>query len=995
MSFIQYKILLIIISLISISFGQLPFEQKESIDILLYSFNLQPISNDNYCGSPQYFTCDAKNDTIEKINLSGGLNIKIIFPNGTIDKFINLRDISLKNTVLSNLFFDEISPSLKNLDFDNCSIPSFPENLKSINSLYFNDVDFNGDISSWPISHLYNFKLTYSSIDKIKNYQFLPSNETQTYYPVSEHLITVNNIVYSPYTTYNNLTYVLGKYFNQESLNEIGNTTIRELKIVDIGYFNKQITIPIGIPTETVSFTFSNLQFNTTDYEYLNFTNTKALNLVLYNCSGLLDSNNDLKIIQDSLKYFAAQYSNLKKIPSFYKDLVVIDVSNNQIMGDLPDLIEPEKIDQVMDINLSNNHFHGTIPPNYCFHQIIIANNDLNGDIPMCFICHLNDPNIRKRLNGNNFNNYISGSINGFPSCSGIKFTSNAVFSAGFGEIKPNGINFGWPLTNYTENSIVSTPNLLITVSIPNKQINIFGYSNSFWEKLEKTNFTVNVLFKVPNLNATLKFDVLPPTFSDVLVSPYSNLGYSFYIIGQGVATAGYNSNVTVDNFECSVLYRSNGIINCVVYQPQMPEKIYKIAVFNNQTKLTGFYQYKFERIYPFIFSVIPSTIQGGIVSLYGNYGSNTTFISISIGDQICQNITWIDPSLIQCTIGPGVGVHSINLTVNGVNWIGKNIYTFILETPICPGKNKQCNGNGDCINGGCYCFKGFGGILCSNVLETSIDIKGNDTLTEMIKNGYSFGFSIKDIREVDISEKVVRQHNFTKWTLTPDSTINKWTYINKFGNSIISYTIEQIIDETRNYTFAGELITLQPGSIKLSANISNWEYLGSLNTLKLQIQSSVKAQEENECEKTSEIQSNSNGFSLNYITIQKDKNIFSGRFIDKVVSDGRPTFSKVSVSEQTEDSITVSISLPYCKECLIDPDFSVMINPDITLNNCNNDRSSKLKWILPVSIILGLLGLFSVFVLVFFLARDRIYVSKKGGIIILKKIKKTPAIKE
>ncbi|KAN0040991.1 hypothetical protein ACTFIV_003527 [Dictyostelium citrinum] len=974
MTHIQQHIIIFIIifSFISLSFGQLPLEEKESIDVLLNSYNLSPISNDNYCGLSQYFLCDTTNSTIKKINLNGDYNNYTIFPNGTINKFINLMEISINNSVISNVFFEEFQFSLQKLFLDNCSISSFPEDLRSLTNLYMNDVDFNGDIPSFVIDGLTNFKLTYSSSDKIKNYQIISTNQTRSPIFVSEHTVTVNNIVNHPLVAYMSLTYILGKYFIQESFNEIGNTSTKELNVIDVGHFNQQIIVPWITPWRVESITFKNIRFNTNDNEYLNLNNTNLLStLGFQNCSGLLDSNNDLKIINGrSLKYLTLQNSNVKKIPSFYKNLIAIDLSNNQIVG--------------------------TIPPNYCFNEVRISNNNLTGEIPMCFICQLNDPLIRKRIDGNNFNNYISGSTNGFPTCSGIIFTSNAIYSPGFGVIQARAINIGWQPSYFTEieDYIVSTPDLKISIGIPNKEIQAFGYTTGLWNKLEKTNFTSNVLFKIPNLNATLKFDILPPTFSDVSATPYVNFGYSFTIIGFGISTSGYNSTVTVDDYVCVIFSSFTNNIKCVVYQPQMAEKTYKITVFNNQTKLTGSYQYKFERTYPYIFSVNPSTIQGGPVSLYGSFGMNSTYITVFIGDQQCQNVIY-EPLLIKCIIGPGEGVNSINLTVDGVNWVGKNIYTFLLEKPICPGDDKPCNANGDCVNGSCFCYIGFGGLKCSNVLETSIDIKKNDTLTQMIKNGYSFGFSIKDIREIDITEKVVRQHNFTKWTITPDSTLQKWTYINKIGNSIISYTIEQIIGETKNYTFAGELITLQPGSLKLSANISNWEYLGSLNTLELRIHSSVKAQEENECEQISNIQSNGNGFSLNYITIQKDKNIFSGRFIDKVLSDGRPTFSKVSISEQTENSITVSISLPYCKECLIDPDFSVMINPDTTYNPCTNDQPSKLKWVIPVSVILGLLGLFGIFALVFFLARDRLYISRKGGIIILKKIKKTPKMDE
>ncbi|KAK5581320.1 hypothetical protein RB653_001351 [Dictyostelium firmibasis] len=691
--------------------------------------------------------------------------------------------------------------------------------------------------------------------------------------------------------------------------------------------------------------------------------------------------------------------SKLKKMPpySFYEKMLGLDISNNDIIGQLPDLKEPKEKSEVKIINLSGNKLIGELTQNHCYHILNISNNQLTGKLPMCFICQLNDPYHRYRVNGNNFENYISGSENNFQSCTGISFNETIFIDLGLSRSIINGTNLGWQGTSYiTSGPLTSYPNgLSILVEIPNKQLKVMDIK--FILPLDK----VIIKFNIPNINVTMYFNYYEPKVSNISAIPYYNLGYLFNIVGSGFPNSNETSSrslVKFDDYFCESSLVYNTLVICVLYRPQMAEKNYILSITNEQTKKTGFYTYKFERTYPYISAINPPTKSGGIVTLFGSYGNNFTSVDVIIGKDNCE-IKTINSTEITCYISgidsTGPGPLNISLILNQVNWFAQNFFVYN-EDNICPGVPKQCSGNGVCFGGFCACTNGFSGFKCDKILTGGIEIKKNDTLTEMIKNGYSFGFTIKDIKEIDFLGRVVRQYNFTKWELSSDSTIQKWTYINKFENSIISYTIEQITGAPKNFTFAGELFTLQPGSLKLSANISNWEYLGSLNTLQLQIESSVKAQEENDCEQKSEIQSTNNGVSLNYITIQKDKNIFSGRFIDKVVSDGRPTFSKVSISEQTQDSITVSLSLPYCKECLIDPDFSLMINPDPSYNSCNSDQESRLKWVIPVSVILGLLGLFGIFALVFFLARDRIYISKKGGIILLKKQKKsTPTINE
>ncbi|EAL65485.1 hypothetical protein DDB_G0283995 [Dictyostelium discoideum AX4] len=970
---------------ISISSCELPLKEKQAIDTLLQIYGLNLINGD-YCGSPQYFVCNFENTTITEISLSGNEINKTIFPDGVIGNFSFINKVKLSNSNISNAFFSELQTT-RNFQFDNCFIPKFPTFLPYVQVLYMNDVFFNGNINYSSFSAIGNFTLIYSSGDLMTDYQLI--DDSPLYFVISNIKIVLNNIIDFQYSL-QKIEIYLGKYFNNSDSFRNMSFTGGPIFISDL-YYNKPIEIT-NLIGQSVILNFANVQFSLPDNSYMDFTFHLVSSLIFTNCSGLTNSNGDLMIKIGSVKTLTITNSKLKKIPpfSFYKTLSSLDISKNNIIGQIPELYEPMNASQIIGINLSGNKISGELNQNHCYHNLNISNNQLTGKLPMCFICQLNDPLLRYRINGNNFENYISNSENNFPICSGISFIGDALIEVGTTNSFINGTNLGWESIYYSiPGQILSDPlGLFFSVEIPNKVLRISDPKKLF--PIDKA--IVN--FAIPNINVTMHFKYSEPKVYAITVYPYYNLGYLFLINGASFPSQNSTSSrvsVKFDNFDCEPTIVAGIVIECIVYKSQLAEKIYTVSITNEQTRKTGFSKYKFERVYPFVYAYSSPTKIGGVVTFFGSYGSVFTNATIKIGKGTCEIIN-INSTVITCnlaganSIGPSPA--NVSITINQVNWF-VNDYFIYNEDNICPG-TPECSGNGICFSGYCACSNGYSGIKCDKIFTGDIEVKKNDTLTEMIKNGYSFGFSIRDIREIDFDGKTVRQHNFTSWTLTPDSTIMKWTYVNKFENSIISYTVEQITGAPKNYTFAGEQFTLQPGSLKLSANISNWEYLGSLNTLQLQIHSSVKAQQENECEQKSEIQSNGNGVSLNYITIQKDKNVFSGRFIDKVVSDGRPTFSKVSISEQTEDSITVSISLPYCKECLIDPDFSVMINPNPIFNPCDNDQPSNLKWIIPVSVILGLLGLFAIFVIVFFLARDRIYISKKGGIILLKKQKKT-----
>ncbi|KAM9960366.1 hypothetical protein ACTFIW_009505 [Dictyostelium discoideum] len=381
---------------------------------------------------------------------------------------------------------------------------------------------------------------------------------------------------------------------------------------------------------------------------------------------------------------------------------------------------------------------------------------------------------------------------------------------------------------------------------------------------------------------------------------------------------------------------------------------------------------------YHYISSSDSTTINGGEISLYGFFGTKHTDLSVKIGDQPCLPIIFNSSSVIKCNAPKGSGIKNVTITQNDYTYVGNNIFKYINPTIECP---KKCSNNGNCntTTGICKCFSGFTLYDCSAVINTNGNGNGNNNnnnnnnagvnttidtgsgSTNILDNQTKFQIYFKSLKEIDFSNNVVKEYPLLKnWsfnnTESKESNIYEFKqFINGTSNGCIVKTIiEEIKDEKgKQFTFANTSFIVDSGSIKFTISITNYTYQSTLNTLQLDLISAVDQINKNEdCNtKNTEIDTtNINDQStFSYIKISKNKKILAGRFINKVISDSRPTFFSTT-SKSDSNSIIITLHLPHCiNECVVDPDFSVLVDSEFK-NQC--DDSNSKKWVLPVAIV-------------------------------------------
>ncbi|KAM9990432.1 hypothetical protein ACTFIY_006462 [Dictyostelium cf. discoideum] len=369
--------------------------------------------------------------------------------------------------------------------------------------------------------------------------------------------------------------------------------------------------------------------------------------------------------------------------------------------------------------------------------------------------------------------------------------------------------------------------------------------------------------------------------------------------------------------------------------------------------------------------SINETTNLGGEVTLYGWFGDIHFDLTVTIGQLTCKDPVAIDNKTIKCQLPQGQsGIQNVNVTQNQIIWIGKDLF-FYSDNENSNIKNNclnNCNSKGVCLSSGeCRCNDGWKGLDCNSPnntvgsKDTYVDENGKTTIDDGYNNYEIF---IDKLIELNFNGQQVKIYDLNKkWEkVINDTNIDKSVQL--FNQKLddnqgeLVYKVE-IIDQAKDYTFSGLNYRLEKDSIKISIFIYNYTYSSTLNTLQLQMVTKTEEKEikKDKCNnKETEVESTSNQL-LNFITIKKDNKVLYGRFINKVISDGRSTHLKTSIisSDKSKSTITMGMDLPHCKNCLIDPDFSLLLTTNFK-DSCGDDDNRK-SYIIPVAVVASFVG--------------------------------------
>ncbi|KAM9960139.1 hypothetical protein ACTFIW_009264 [Dictyostelium discoideum] len=751
---------------------------------------------------------------------------------------------------------------------------------------------------------------------------------------------------------------------------------------------------------------------------YIDLTKNIFVSLFLDNPTENFNVDGNLPLLLADNTYFTIYNSTFNNVPSNLKrgiDSLTMIYETIFLNSTLPKFTGSG-----FTFVYPNNNIIGTVDESWCETHLSVRNNELEGSIPSCFTCYFKDN--ETYLNGNvlsMFDRFLGNKFTNYDKtieCTTFEPIVTIDKSNGKNnEIILSGKDIGFNYKNWIYNNKVM--NLTKTNKVGK------SYTLSIDEDLSLLDF-IPIHFIYPN-NQTLYFPVKDKLFSiSSITSKVDNIdnnNNSFLIQGSFFSTyKGYTKqSVQIQGIDCKVDFEDFFHIDCITNQaiPDVESKFKMLTInsgsfsksvlinitdgtvnkkncMNDCNGANGIcnlylgncicneYQWLGEDCsipYHYISSVNVPTTPNGISSFSGNFGDKHTNLSITIGNLPCDPIILISTNIITCKEPIGSGTKLAIITQNGVN--ASIIYNYYQANKQCP---SNCSNHGICNNqtGECKCNSLYKGFDCSILIDnggggppTNSTVNENTGGTDISNQDTQFKIYFKSLVEVDFNGNPIIEYKLLdNWKSIKTNDKFKYKLTQKLNNTqceVIS-NIEEIQQiDGKQFTFANLNFRLDQGSIKFSLNIVNYTYQNNLNTLRLDLVSSVEQinYKDNECnEKETSIDTNNNNnnnlSSFNYIKISKNNKILNGRFINKVVSDGKVTFLSTTIKNDS-NSIIISLNLPHCtNECIIDPDFSLLVDMK-SYESCSNENKRE-AWFLPVVIVIPTIFLALLVILIF-----------------------------
>ncbi|EFA75704.1 hypothetical protein PPL_10757 [Heterostelium album PN500] len=684
-----------------------------------------------------------------------------------------------------------------------------------------------------------------------------------------------------------------------------------------------------------------------------------------------------------TLELYQEEGTSLQNLPdpAYFQTLPKLVLRNLQ---SLSTGISNAKYSSIKYFDASNNpsltSSGGSIPSELCgVNSLSLVNTQVN-QVDGCFACY-------KEYTASWFNANAQFNNAGSGACGNItNQPANGFAIANGGKIDIIGTSLGWGVNASPGVSVIS-PNTHLT-----------------YQTLAETTIPESAITKIINLGSNVQVSVVYKVMTPVIkLVQFTQKDNGIEITISGI-NFDLNTSFKVNNVDCvGTMGGSNAFYICTA--AALPQgKVQLIA--NSTTYGASNYETSFTQSYPIVTSVSPIGEGDGAVTIYGNFGSypaptgppivmasrylmsttvtNQRNITVLVGGAPCSNIT-LNEFNLTCSFTPsGSGLKKLTVIIDQYTFESSSIlYVTPNTAAVCP---DGC-GSGTCNNGICSCPAGFNGPSCNFKLPSSEDPKPTIQTSESEPAstyellGVQYKFNMVSIQEIDSAEAVVSETLLSGWTST--SASNAQADSTTYKSVVLSANITTVIEinkADRQIEFAGINSTYQPNSLKASVTIDGWAFQNSLNYLKVVFATQVSADDSQTCD-TSSSSSKSGTDSLKYLSIERNGIIFYGRFLDRSLSDGRPAYSATGILNTTEvgdSSMTyISVSVPQCTNCILDPDFSMLINPDKPTNGCGGDN--KRSWVIPVAVVVPVVVISVGVAVAVVLIKKKLYVSRDG----------------
>ncbi|KAK5584029.1 hypothetical protein RB653_005636 [Dictyostelium firmibasis] len=853
-------------------------------------------------------------------------------------------------------------------------------------------------------------------------------NDLKEYIPLNTMLLYVSNVPNFTFTNPSNIEITLGHGFDRSSLSNFDG----------LANLNRSYSITFKVLDGSIPFPFKKIKncqsLTTTTYydtpnDYIDISNIDSPSIRLSNVSSSFSVNGNFPLINFNSKTKQFKFSDgyLKSIP-IIQNLNSLDLSGNKINLTLGKLSDYGSLTTFL---LSKNNLTGTLDKSYCsLNSFDFSSNSLSGPIPLCFACFLPPSNLtsilKTKLIDNNFDSFFPPtSCNIVPN---LKLSNNQYILYGdyvgtsYTTINSPGIAWTWRNYTYLTGILTTTTAppffdityggigksfILFASSIPpnvtsvQKQTsNCFQFIGSYFN-YNISSTEIKIGDKVCNVQSTTFYEInccIDYTFG----SNETDLITTIKVGEQNsqiTITPSQNNTVIPCKTVCDgICYTNNGTCigcpsNC--NNGQCDRSTFKCVCNANYIGSDCSIPLQY------VTSIVPIVSNTeGIVQLFGLFGNVHDGLSVQIGGVNC-NVSYIDNQTINCTLKGGSGLVSVNVTQNDIIWFKKNFFNYIVPIQNCP---NNCNGDksGTCDTtiGQCICNVGFVGINCSPIAQETVIPVSNSSVD--LTTGFSYisneqtNYEIKVIAllEVDINGNTIFTHPLVNsWSIDENESTKQgqYTFSQYLGNGDDKHCklvtmIEEVSKDTQ-YSFANVNFLVTANSLKLTISINNYTYSSSLNSLQLQIESLVsilpsstnndKCNNNDESDTSIDTSGISTDSVMNYITIEKNNKIFTGRFINKLLSDGRSTFFSSEVVSRNNESLIMGLNLPHCTNCVIDPDFSVLVSSSFKTTSCNSSETNN--WKIPVAVVVSVVG-FSIIVVIsiIIIKRNRTFIKIK-----------------